>query len=58
MFSIGNVFQVEDIQWWDKESLRQVKLILQKHLQYRSNFGIESANKINRKFVLNVSWKV
>jgi hypothetical protein len=42
LFSFGNVFRVEQVQWCPKKSIWEIKLILQKHLQYRSNFGVKS----------------
>jgi len=51
LFSIGNVFRVEQIHWCEKKSLWEIKLILQKHIQYRCQFGMQSTNNIKWKFV-------
>jgi hypothetical protein len=54
LFSIGNVFRVEEIHWCTKKSLWEIKLILQKHIQYRSNFGMQSTNNRKRKLIESV----
>jgi hypothetical protein len=51
LFSIGNVFRVEEIHWCEKKSLWEIKLILQKHILYRSQFGTKSINNMKWKFV-------
>jgi hypothetical protein len=51
LFSIGNIFRVEKIQWCDKKLLWYVKLTLQKDLQHRLDFRIQSTNNIKQKLI-------
>ncbi len=54
LFSIGNVFRVEQVQWCPKKSIWEIKLILQKHIKYRSNFGVKSTNNLKPKLIVRV----
>jgi hypothetical protein len=53
LFSIGNVFRVEDIEKCENNVRWNVKLILQKHIQYRSNFRRQSTNGIKYQSIIS-----
>ena len=48
LFSIGNVFRVEQIQRCKKRSIWEIKLVLQKKLQFRSNCQTQSTVNIKQ----------